>query len=134
MLKRRTLIVSVLAFQLAVLGGVVPAIASDWELLGERSVRLINERDIIPVGGRKQYARLKLKVKETGIQILSMTVRLATGQVLNPPLRTFIAKNSESRVIDIPGRDRAITSVTLVYQSRPGSRERAIVQLYGKTR
>jgi hypothetical protein len=133
-MKRRILIASVFAFQFAVLGSMAPAIANDWELMAERSVRLVNERDIIPIGGRKQYARLKLKVKETGIQILSMSIRLATGQVLNPPLRTYIGKNKESRVIDIPGKDRAITSVTLVYQSRPGSRERAIVQLYGKTR
>lgn len=133
-MKRRNLIVGILAFQLAILGSVAPAIANDWELIAERSVRLTAERDIIPVGGRKQYAYLKLKVRETGIQIMSMTIRLATGQVLNPPLRSYIAKNSESRVIDIPGKDRAITSVTLVYKSRPGSKERAIVQLYGKTR
>lgn len=133
-MKRRTLIAGVLAFQVAVFGSLAPALANSWELIAERSVRLVNERDIIPVGGRKQYAYLKLRVKETGIQILSMTVRLATGQVLNPPLRSYIAKNGESRVIDIPGKDRAITSVTLVYKSRPGSKERAIVQLYGKTR
>jgi hypothetical protein len=133
-MKRRNLIVGVLAFQLAIFGGMTPAIADDWDLIAERSVRLTAERDIIPVGGRKQYARLKLKVKETGIQIMSMTIRLSTGQVLNPPLRSYIAKNGETRAIDLPGKDRRITSVTLVYKSRPGSRERAIVQLYGKTR
>ncbi len=132
-MKRRMFVLSLLAFQLALIG-VAPAYADKWELIAERSVRLTTERDIIPVGGRKQYAYLKLKVQETGIQILSMSVRLATGQVLNPPLRTYIAKNSESRVIDIPGKDRAITSVTLVYKSRAGSKERAIVQLYGKIR
>ena len=133
-MKRRQLMMGILAFQVAILGGMAPAIADGWERIAERSVRLTAERDIIPVGGRKQYAYLKLRVRETGIQIMSMTVRLATGQVLNPPLRSYIAKDGESRVIDIPGRDRAITSVTLVYKSRPGSRERAIVQLYGKTR
>lgn len=133
-MKRRTLIVSLLAFQLAVLGSIAPAIANDWERIAERSVRLTADRDIIPIGGRKQYAYLKLKVKETGIEILNMTIRLSSGRTINPPLRQFIAKNGESRVIDIPGKDRVITSVTLVYKSRPGSTERAIVQLYGKTR
>ncbi len=134
MMKRRNLIIGIFAFQLAIFGGMTPAIANGWELISERSVRLTTERDIIPVGGRKQYAYLKLKVKETGIQIMSMTIRLATGQVLNPPLRSYIAKNGESRIIDLPGKDRSITSVTLIYKSRPGSTERAIVQLYGKTR
>lgn len=134
MIKRRNFMVGILALQLAIFSDIAPAIANGWELLAERSVRLTAERDIIPVGGRKQYAYLKLKVKETGIQIMSMTIRLSTGQVLNPPLRSYIAKDSESRVIDIPGKDRRITSVTLVYKSRPGSLERAIVQLYGKTR
>jgi len=133
-MKRRTLILGVLAFQVALFSGMAPAQASKWELIAERSVRLITDRDIIPVGGRKQYAYLKLKVKQTGIEILSMNIRLANGQLLNPPLRQFIAKNSESRVINLPGKDRFITSVTLIYKSRPGSKERAIVQLYGKTR
>lgn len=133
-MKRRTLILGLLAFQVALFSGMAPARADKWELIAERSVRLVTDRDIIPVGGSKQYAYLKLKVKQTGIEILSMNVRLATGQVLNPPLRQFIAKNRESRVIDLPGKDRRITSVTLIYKSRPGSTERAIVQLYGRTR
>lgn len=133
-MKRRLLIASLLAFSLTLLGTTVSATANDWELIAERSVRLVSDRDIIPVGGRKQYARLKLKVKETGVQILSMTIRLGSGKTINPPLNSYIPKNGESRAIDLPGKDRVITSVTLVYKSRPGSRDRAIVQLYGKTR
>jgi hypothetical protein len=133
-MKRRILIASLLAFSLTLLGTTTSASDDRWELIAERSVRLISERDIIPVGGRKQYARLKLKVKQTGIQVLGMTIRLASGRTINPPLSSYIPKNGESRVIDLPGKDRVITSVTLIYKSRPGSRDRAIVQLYGKTR
>ena len=134
MMNRRNLIISSFAFLLGVTGTIAPANANDWELLGERTVRLVADRDIITVGKSKQYARLKLKVKQTGIEILSISIRLANGRVLNPPLRQFIGKDRESRVIDLPGQDRAITTVTLVYKSRPGSTERAIVQLYGKTK
>ncbi len=133
-MKRRRIVVSLLAFHLTLLGTIAPAIADQWELLGERNVRLVTERDVIRVSSKKQYARLKLKVRETGIEILSMTIILGNGRTLNPPLRQYIGRGSESRVIDIPGRDRTIHSVTLVYRSRPGSTERAIVQLYGKTR
>ena len=133
-MKRRTVIVSLLAFNLAFLGSIAPTLANGWEYLGERSVRLVTERDVIPVRSGKQYARLKLEVKETGIEILSMTVTLRNGVTLNTPVRQFIGKNQQSRVIDLPGRDRSIRYVTLVYRSRPGSNERAIVKLYGKTR
>lgn len=133
-MKRRTVIVSLLAFNLTLLGSIAPALANGWEYLGERSVRLVTERDVIPVRTGKQFARLKLEVKETGIEILSMTVTLRNGVTLNTPMRQYIGKNKQSRVIDLPGRDRSIRYVTLIYRSRPGSTERAIVKLYGKTR
>lgn len=133
-MKRRTVVVSLLAFQLTLLGTIAPAIAGEWDLLGERSVRLVTERDVIRVSSRRQYSRIKLRVRETGIQILAMTITLGNGRTLNPPLRQFIARGGESRVIDLPGRDRVIRSVTLIYRSRPGSTERAIVRLYGRTR
>lgn len=66
--------------------------------------------------------------------ICSVSIHWANGRILNPPLRQFIAKNRESRVIDLPGQDRVMTTVTLIYKSRPESTERAIVQLYGKTK
>ncbi|MFB2833059.1 hypothetical protein [Floridanema evergladense] len=133
-MKQRTIIVSLLAFNLTLLGSIAPALADRWEFLGERSVRLVTDRDVIPVNSGRQYAFLKLRVKETGIEILSMSVTLRNGVTLNPPLRQYIGKGKESRAIDLPGQDRAIRYVTLIYRSRPGSTERAIVQLYGKTR
>lgn len=133
-MNRKTFLTSLLAFSLTVLGTTAPAMADNWELLGERTVRLVTERDIIPISSKKQYSKLKIKVKETGIEILSITIRLATGRTINPPVRIFIPKNGESRVIDLPGKERTLTSVTLVYRSRPGSTERAVIQLYGKTK
>ncbi|MFB2939434.1 hypothetical protein ACE1B6_29625 [Aerosakkonemataceae cyanobacterium BLCC-F154] len=133
-MKRRTVIVSLLAFNLTLLGAIAPTLANGWEYLGERSVRLVTDRDVIPVRTGKQFARIKLEVKETGIQIFNMTVTLRNGRTIDVPLRQYISKNQQSRVIDLPGRDRSIRYVTLIYRSRPGSNERAIVKLYGKTR
>ncbi|MGE5656917.1 MAG: hypothetical protein ACM37W_09900 [Actinomycetota bacterium] len=133
-MKRRTIVISLLAFQLSFLGTIGPALANGWEFLGERSVRLVTERDVIPVNSKKEYARLKLKVKETGIEIFSMTVTLRSGPTINIPLRQYIGKNKESRAIALPGSGRAIRYVTLIYRSRLGSTERATVKLYGKTR
>ncbi|MGA9378380.1 MAG: hypothetical protein WBV73_06380 [Phormidium sp.] len=133
-MKRRTVVVSLLAFNLTLLGSIAPSLANGWEFLGQRSVRLVTDRDVIPVNSRREYARIKLEVKETGIEIFNMTVTLRNGRTLNVPLRQFIGKNQQSRAIDLPGRDRSIRYVTLIYRSRPGSTERAIVKLYGKTR
>lgn len=99
-------IARLLAFNLTLLGSIAPTLANGWEYLGERSVRLVTERDVIPVKSTREYARIKLEVKETGIQIFSMTVTLRNGRTLNVPLRQFIGKNQQSRVIDLPGRDR----------------------------
>lgn len=109
------------------------AIAGNWKKLGSRSVRLIGDHDVIPVtfvkGG---FKKIQLKVRENGIHINDLAVVYSTGGNDNIPIRSFIPKGGESRVIDLRGGDRLIRSIHLTYRSVASSKGRAEVAVWGK--
>jgi len=107
--------------------------AGDWQKLGSRSVALIGDHDVIPVTVlRGNFRKIKLKVRENDINMNDLTVIYATGAADNIPIRGFIKKGGESRVIDLRGGDRIIRSVQLTYRSVPNSKGRAEVAIWGK--
>ncbi len=131
-MKRRTIIVSLIGFNLTLLEVLSPAIAAQWEVLGERTVRLSLDRDVIYVKSKKNYSELKFKVEGTGVQMNEINVTLLNGRVIRIPTKRMIPKGSESQDINLPGGDRRVMKVDFLYKSRAGSAERAKIILLGK--
>lgn len=106
---------------------------SGWERLGSRSVRLIGDRDVIPVTLlRGDFRRIQLRVRENGVFINQLTVVYATGAHDQIPMRYLIRSGGWSRIIDLRGGDRIIRSIELSYRSVPNSRGRAVVDVFGR--
>lgn len=103
-----------------------------WVLLGRKTVSFGAERDVIRVTGwRGEFKRLQLYVRETGVHIADMNVVFANGRTVDVPLRSFIPEGGRSRVIDLPGKSREIQRITLVYATRIGARDKALVEVWG---
>lgn len=112
-----------------------PALADPgrWQLLGERSVRLLGERDEILVTGRRgSLRRIRLRVLDQGVEFFDVTVHFANGERFDVPMRSLIPAGGQTRVVDLPGRDRVIRRVSLTYRTRRGADARARVQLWGR--
>jgi hypothetical protein len=104
-----------------------------WQLLGERSVRLLGDRDEIMVSAARGTMRqIRLRVRERGVEFFEITVHFASGDSFEAKVRQFIPAGDQTRVIDLPGRDRVIARVSLSYRTRPGADQRARVQLWGR--
>jgi hypothetical protein len=124
---------AVLAAFLAVLIGPPAASADSWEKIGERSVRLIGDRDVIPVTAlRGDFRRIKLRVTGNGVFINEVIVNFALGGADRLNVRSFIRAGGETRVLNLRGRDRVIRSVLMIYRSVPNSKGRATVKVYGR--
>jgi hypothetical protein len=107
--------------------------AGDWQRLGSRSVALFGDHDVIPVTVLKgNFRKIKLMVRDNDINIDDLTVIYGTGASDKIPIRGFIQKGGESRVIDLRGGDRVIRSVQLTYRSVLNSKGRAEVAVWGK--
>lgn len=103
-----------------------------WELLGEKSVGFGVDRDSIHVGRHEgRFSKIGFEVRDTDIQFIEATVFFEHGPPQALPVKEFVRANTRSRPIDLAWGDRTIRRIELVYRSRPGSRERATVAVYG---
>lgn len=103
-----------------------------WVKLGENTVNGRVDRDRIAVGRHEgRFARLTLRVEGGDLELLDMTVVFSNGQKFNPSVRHYFRENARSRVIDLPGDERAISSIEMTYKNVRGGGGRARVEVWG---
>lgn len=105
--------------------------STGWTLLGTQTVNGRTDRDTILVSKRARYDKLTLVVEDSELELLDMTVEFANGERWSPKLAYHFRENQRSRSIDLPGDDRHIAKIDLVYRNTPGG-GRASVAVYGK--
>jgi hypothetical protein len=104
-----------------------------WELLGSKEVRFSTDRDIIPVGAKEgRFSSIKIKVKDRGVHFIDLKIHFINGEVQDVPLKSFIRKGEETRVIDLQGGNRRLEKIELVYESKGRGRGQATVLVFGK--
>lgn len=103
-----------------------------WTLLGSQTVKGRRDRDSIRVGRRKGgFDQLTLVVSESDIELRDLTIVFTNGQKWRPNLKHTFREGQRARAIDLPGKDRTINRVDLVYANLPGG-GRAKVDLYAR--
>lgn len=89
----------------------------DWKIIGERSVKFSSDRDVIRVGGNDWYSKLKIKVVDAPLHISNFDVIFENGERFDVAIKEDIRKGGESRVIDLPGRERRIDRIEFRYRT-----------------
>jgi hypothetical protein len=108
-----------------------PAQAS-WEKLGERTVNGKMDRDVIDVGADDgTFTAIRVKVEGSSLLMHEIRVVFLNGETFEPKTRLYFSKNSQSRIIDLPGNKRVIKRVEFKYGNLPGGGN-ANVELWGK--
>ena len=118
-----------------VLGGVAGAphaADSDWVLLGQRTVDHRADHDQITVTKREgDFHRIALRVEGAPVQFYKVEVHYANGQVQEVELKDEIQAGSQSRAIDLTGKERVIESVVFNYRTDDIRDQKAVVELWG---
>jgi hypothetical protein len=131
-MKKRTALLMVSLAVVLVLTVALGAFADDWVLLGKKTVALGADRDEIWVGsGEGTFKAIKLYVIDKGVQFDRLEVVFRNGRTVEEWIRAFIPAGGETRVIDLPGRERFISKIILYYTTRPGTLDRAQVEAWG---
>lgn len=101
-----------------------------WELLGERTVTDKLDHDTIVAVGQGSFKAIKFKVDGRAVEFRDIKVHFSSGGTEDIQLRRVIPAGGESRVINLRGRDRVITTIDLWYdaQSLGG---KAVVKVFG---
>lgn len=130
-LARAALAGAAAAFLLA--GSAAAQRIGQWERLGSREVNLSRDRDSISVGRSDgTFRQIKLNVKHNAVTVERLTVVYANGGDDRIPMGYVIRPATDSRVIDLRGRDRYIRRVDMVLKSVPNGRGKAVVELWGR--
>lgn len=120
-------------FLAAVASAALAGPAFAWDLLGTRDVRDAVDRDTIVVEGARQFERIRLCVYRRPVHFIDLDVRFANGGHQDVSVRQRVNAGECTRVIDLVGDDRNITSVTMLYEETSRRRgQHATVRLYGE--
>jgi hypothetical protein len=105
----------------------------NWEVIGRKTVNYRAEVDIIPVTIVKgTYSKIKIYVTGGAVNFADMKIFYRNGQVQDVSLRATIPAGGESRVIDLDGKERIITKIQFVYDTKNTARHRAKVVVYAR--
>jgi hypothetical protein len=108
-------------------------VAGAWERLGERTVNGAVDRDVITVGARDgRFRSMQIRVDGNTVEMFDIVVTFGDGEKFSPPTRLVFDKNTRSRVIDLPGKERVIQKVEFKYGKLPHE-GRAVVELWAKS-
>jgi hypothetical protein len=105
----------------------------NWVELGCQQVSFIGkDRDTIKVGRREgRFKAIRLKARGNDVEVLDLKVIYTSGQPDDIAVRSHLRANSQTRALDLKGRERAIDRVELVYKSRPSFKGLATVCVEG---
>lgn len=109
------------------------AMAGSWVFLGERQVDRLTEKDTIHVGADKgTFSKIRFRVKRSGVDFHDVKVHFVNGEVFDVSLKSFVKAGEQTRVIDLPGKDRKIEKVVFWYDTDGVKKGKGKVKLFGR--
>jgi hypothetical protein len=104
-----------------------------WARLGTTTVSDKVDRDTINVTARRgDFKALQIRVFERDVEFREVSIRFANGDLETVELRRVIQAGGHSRVVDIPGKDRVIRAIELVYDAQSLGGKNARVEVWGR--
>lgn len=103
-----------------------------WQSIGSQTVTRHAESDRISVRNKGQFSKIQLAVAGTGVNMKRMVVVYKNGQRHEVKLNSYLKRDSKTRVIDLPGKSRAISDVNFWYEAKGIGRKKAIITLFGR--
>lgn len=103
------------------------AIAAE-QLLGTATFDPRPKRDVIDVGAQEgRFRGIRFEVRRSDVEILDLRIVYGNGTTEDLRVREVFKAGSSSRIIDLPGRKRAIKQIIVTYLAKGPAR----IQFFG---
>jgi hypothetical protein len=102
-----------------------------WHYIGDKWADYGVDRDVLVVTGNDIYSKIKIKITDAPLHIMDMDIVFENGEQINVPLKNRFRQGQESRVIDLPGANRRLKRIELVYSTVGRARGKARIALWG---
>lgn len=110
-----------------------------WEKLGERTVDLSMDKDIINCSHKGFFTTIRFRVERAPVSFLRVLVKYANGTTDNLNFNQLVRPGGYSRFLDLRGNKRVIKQIVVYYKSerkaRPGRHPapiKARVEIWGR--
>jgi hypothetical protein len=108
-------------------------IEEGWELLSERKVNFVRDKDEITVESRNMFTAIQFRVEDRPIRLNDLKVYFENGDKLEPAIDEVIPADAASRVIELAREGRRIEKIEFKYRTTGNLLEgRANVLVLGK--
>ena len=88
-----------------------------WELLSERKVNFIRDKDEIEVRSRNMFTAIRFKIEDKDIRLNDLVILFQNGDKLSPAIDEVIRAGETSKIIEIARDGRYINKITFRYRS-----------------
>jgi hypothetical protein len=103
-----------------------------WRFLGDKKVGFGVDHDVISFGNwRDDVRQIKLKVTDGPLKMYDMKIHFDNGTTQDVSLRSRFTQGSESRVIDLVGGLRHLSSIEFWYETKGFMKGKARVAVWG---
>lgn len=120
-------------FAVFITAGSMSASAQNWRDLGSKEVNdRVDNDTLIVTGWQGDVRRIKFGVEQAPVRFYKVRITYGNGRSYNIAIRNLIPKGGETRVIDLPGRERVINKVEFWYEAASMGPQRARVRLWGQ--
>jgi hypothetical protein len=104
-----------------------------WTLLGTREIDYLIDRDVISLKESKtNITGLKFIVKNGTLNMHKATVHFTNGDTQDIEFEDEVNAGNDGRMMELKGNSRKIEKVTFWYDTVNDSKEKSIVQVWGK--
>ena len=104
-----------------------------WTLLGTRTVDYTLDRDVISfIDNGENFQSLKFIVNNGTLNMHKCTVHFVGGDTKVIELSEEMNKGNDGKILDLKGSNKKIEKVTFWYDSKNNSKDKSIVELWGK--
>ena len=88
-----------------------------WEILGERKVNFVKDKDVMEVTSRNMFTEIRFFVEDKDVRINDLKVQFDNGDKVEPALDDVIKAGESSRVIQLAADGRRISNIEFKYRS-----------------
>jgi hypothetical protein len=92
-------------------------IEEGWELLGERKVNFVRDKDELPVRSRNQFTAIRFQNEDREIRLNDLVIYFQNGDKLAPALDDVIPPGKTSRIIELGAEGRYIDKIEFKYRT-----------------
>lgn len=130
-MKKTALITGVILFFSILLGSFEAD--AQWVSIGKKKVTYGPDYDeMIVTSVRGDFKAIKIRVTKAAVNMHRCVIVFGNGTKQEVQLRKYFAPRTESRVIDLNGRDRVIKKIKFWYDTKNRAPKRGTVTVFAK--